>query len=54
MDNLLSSKKFSVNFKLGKGDLLILNNNHVAHGRTKFALEKNNRRRLIRVWVRWV
>ena len=52
LDNLLSSKKFSVNFKLGKGDLLILNNNHVAHGRTKFALEKNNRRRLIRVWVR--
>jgi len=52
LDNLLSSKKFSVNFKLGKGDLLILNNNHVAHGRTKFALEKNNSRRLIRVWVK--
>ena len=33
-------KKFSVNFKLGKGDLLILNNNYVAHGRTKFAIEK--------------
>ncbi len=52
LDNLLLSKKFSVNFKLNKGDLLILNNNYVAHGRTKFALEKNNSRQLIRVWVK--
>lgn len=54
LDDLLSSKKFSVNFKLNKGDLLILNNNYVAHGRTKFALEKNNSRELIRVWVKWI
>ena len=51
LDRLLMSNKFAINFKLNTGDLLILNNDQVAHGRTKFSLEKNNRT-LIRIWIR--
>ena len=52
LDKLLMNKKFTFNFKLNTGDLIVLNNDHIAHGRTKFSLEKNSSRTLIRIWVR--
>ena len=38
LDRLLEKKKFTKMFKLKKGEILILNNKYMAHGRTKFYL----------------
>ena len=56
LDILLSKKKFSYKFKLSSGDLLILNNHILAHGRSAFNLNqtkkiKNKQRKLYRVWL---
>ena len=56
LDILLSKKKFSYKFKLSSGDLLILNNHILAHGRTSFNLNKKRKnnpkqRKLYRVWL---
>ena len=49
LDNLLNSKKFQYVYKLKKGDVLLLNNYKLAHGRSSFKLD-NNKRSLIRIW----
>lgn len=52
LDKLLISKKFMKKIKLAKGDLILLNNHILAHGRTMFKLEKNfNARKLYRIWI---
>ena len=54
LDSLLAKKKFSKIIKLGKGDLIILNNHILAHGRTTFqitAKKKNISRKLYRLWL---
>lgn len=53
LDKLLKDKKFAIKFKLNKGDLIILNNHVLAHGRTAFKIAKKNNtiRKLYRVWA---
>lgn len=52
LDKLLLSKKFMKKVKLAKGDLILLNNHILAHGRTTFKLKKNFKpRRLYRIWI---
>ena len=53
LDSLLTNKNFSKILKLGSGDLLILNNHILAHGRTTFQLnkKKDKSRKLYRIWL---
>ena len=49
----MKKKKFQHVDKISKGDLIILNNNVMAHGRSPFSLEQNTKNRsLIRLWIR--
>lgn len=54
LDKLLAQKKFQEQYKLNKGDLIILNNNFLAHGRSGFKINSgsNQQRSFMRVWVR--
>ena len=53
LDKLIQSNRFQKKFKLNQGDLIILNNNILSHGRTKFNLNsEDSQRTLIRVWVK--
>ena len=52
LDTLLSNKKFQKKYKLNGGDLIILNNHVMAHGRSAFDLDKNCPRSLLRLWVK--
>jgi len=53
LDRLLSSKKFYKKMKLKRGDLIILNNHILAHGRTTFKVNNKKRinRKLYRIWL---
>jgi alpha-ketoglutarate-dependent taurine dioxygenase len=53
LDKLLSSKKFYKKLKLSSGDLIILNNHILAHGRTTFKVSdtKTVNRKLYRIWL---
>lgn len=54
LDKLMKKKQFQQIDRVSKGDLIILNNNVIAHGRSRFSLEQNNKksRRLIRLWIK--
>ena len=53
LDKLIQNNRFQKKFKLNQGDLIILNNNILAHGRTKFNLNSgDDQRTLIRAWVK--
>ena len=44
---------FQKKFKLNQGDVIILNNNFLAHGRTWFPLNFNREQRtIIRIWIK--
>ncbi len=54
LDKLLTSKKFSKKLKLNRGDLILLNNHVLAHGRTAFTINlksKKPQRNLYRIWL---
>lgn len=52
LDKLLESRKFMKKIKLKRGDLILLNNHFLAHGRTTFKLNsKVNTRKLYRIWI---
>ena len=52
LDSLLTNRKFMKKIKLKRGDLIILNNHILAHGRTTFKINtKFNQRLLYRIWV---
>lgn len=53
LDKLLISKKFYKKLKLNSGDLIILNNHVLAHGRTAFKVSdtKTINRKLYRIWL---
>ncbi len=52
LDKLLSDKKFYKKTKLNRGDLVVLNNHILAHGRTAFKIQsKKNIRKLYRIWI---
>jgi len=52
LDNLLTKKKFQSKYKLKEGDVLILNNNYLAHGRSGFKINYGIQRSLMRIWIR--
>ncbi len=53
LDNLIQKKQFQHRYKMSKGDVIILNNNIMAHGRSGFSLGKSTKKRnLIRLWIR--
>ena len=52
LDKLLANKRFMKKIKLKRGDLILLNNHILAHGRTTFKIGKNfNERKLYRIWI---
>jgi len=53
LDDLLQSNKFCKRLKLNRGDLLVLNNHILAHGRTSFKInsKKKANRKLYRIWL---
>ena len=52
LDKLLSDEKFYKKTKLNRGDLVVLNNHILAHGRTAFKIQsKKNVRKLYRIWI---
>ena len=53
LDKLIQSNRFQKKFKLNQGDVIILNNNFLAHGRTGFPLNLNREQRtIIRIWIK--
>jgi gamma-butyrobetaine dioxygenase len=52
LDKLLSKKENQYLYKLNEGDVLLLNNYKLAHGRSAFSINYANNRSLIRVWFR--
>ena len=52
LDKLLVKKEFQSKYKLNEGDIIILNNNYLAHGRSSFKLNISNQRSLMRIWVK--
>ena len=50
LDKLLYSKKFQKKFKLKEGEIVIINNKSLAHGRTSFAINQLKPRKILRVW----
>ena len=52
LDKALTSKKFKTQYKLQDGDLIIINNNILAHGRSGFKLENKKARSFLRIWVK--
>lgn len=53
LDKLISNKQFQNKYKMSKGDIIILNNDNMAHGRSSFSLKKSSQNRsLIRLWIR--
>ena len=52
IDNLMHNKNYHIKYKLTKGDVIILNNFNLAHGRTDFAINKKEvQRNLLRMWL---
>ena len=52
IDSLMHNKNYHVKYKLTKGDVIILNNFNLAHGRTDFAINKKEvQRNLLRMWL---
>ncbi len=52
LDNLLTQKRFQYQYKLNQGDIIILNNNLLAHGRSGFKINSTKQRSLMRIWTR--
>ena len=50
LDKLLYSEKFQRRFKLKEGEIIIINNKILAHGRTSFAINQLKPRKILRVW----
>ena len=52
LDKLLFKKEFQFKYKLNKGDIIILNNYYLAHGRSSFKLNESGQRSFLRIWIR--
>ena len=53
LDSMLNAKKFQKKYKLKMGDMIILNNNILAHGRTGFSIKGTNKpREMLRIWIK--
>lgn len=52
LDKCLNNKKFQKRYKLSQGDIIILNNNSLAHGRSKFSISSKSPRSFLRLWIK--
>ena len=52
LDKNLLNKNFIYNYKLAAGDIIILNNHLLAHGRKGFKLDNSNKRLIYRIWIK--
>jgi len=53
LDSYLNKKEYQDQFKLNPGEILIINNNSLAHGRTSFSINNNKGQRdYLRVWIK--
>lgn len=53
LDTYLSKKKYQSRFKLNPGEILIINNSLLAHGRTSFTINNNSAQRdYLRIWIK--
>jgi alpha-ketoglutarate-dependent taurine dioxygenase len=52
LDNLLSKKQYQYKFKLEEGDILLINNFKLAHGRSSFSIKNNSNRSFFRLWFK--
>lgn len=52
LDKMLCQKKYQKRYRLERGDLILLNNNLLAHGRTTFKVTKDLNRTLLRAWIK--
>lgn len=51
LDKFLMKKNLQLRLKLKAGDVIIINNKLIAHGRTSFTLSKIEQRKLLRIWI---
>jgi len=51
LDFLLMKKKFQDTYKLKDGEIILIDNHRLAHGRNKFTLDNSASRLIYRVWV---
>ena len=47
----LENKKNQRRLKMQRGDIILINNHIIAHGRTSFSIDNNNKRKLLRIWT---
>ncbi len=53
LDSYLSQQKYQSKFKLNPGEILIINNNLLAHGRTAFSINNQSAQRdYLRIWIK--
>ena len=52
LDRYLENKKYQTTYKLNSGDLVIMNNFCLAHGRKKFQVNDKEPRTLYRLWIK--
>ena len=51
LDELLYKRNFQTRFKLKEGEIVVINNKILAHGRTTFIIGKSKPRKILRVWL---
>ena len=49
---MLAQKKYQKKYRLNGGDIILLNNKILAHGRTKFKISEDSNRTLLRAWIK--
>ena len=52
LDKCLRLKSLQKKYKLSKGEMVVINNKIMAHGRTTFSVNKGNQRKIIRIWLK--
>ena len=52
LDQMLAQKKYQKKYRLNGGDIILLNNKILAHGRTKFKISEDSNRTLLRAWIK--
>jgi alpha-ketoglutarate-dependent taurine dioxygenase len=51
LDKCLKMKKLQKRLRMQTGDIIIINNKAMAHGRSEFTINKKNPRKLLRIWL---
>lgn len=52
LDKCLGIKNMQSKYKLSEGEIIIINNKLMAHGRTSFNLNKLEQRKIMRIWLK--